>query len=257
MVLEGDVWVVKNGAGEVTARWDESAQIWNYEGEAIQMQIALVGFPNENIQLPAEITQFMPDDPQLHLNNNGVPIPDGTIVDWDIKSVGREGAYVQPTAYTAVRVRGMLHIREFKEGSYYMMLFEIRVTPDKSIMLAKPVLVYDTNIRHTSFRIIPGGDISLVDLDPFSETFNPVEALLDSELIDYVEAMIGNQILLGIRHDYPDSHPNSNINDQLSSLLAFIRAGKMPSQSLLNSLDWSQNFGDDLIVSDYFYVVSP
>ena len=252
IVLEGEVWVVKNGAGEVTARWDESAQAWAYEGEAIQMRIALVGFPNENIQLPEEMTQFMPDDPLKHLNNNGAPIPDGTIVDWDIRRGGGEGGYVQSTAYTAVRVRGMLDIDKQAGDEFhrYLMLFEIRLTPDQSIMLAKPVIVSDTNIRSTSLRILPGGDISLLDLDPFSETFNAVDALLSSELIAYIDAMVGNQILLGIRYNYPESNIRSDLNDQVSSLLAFIRAGEMPSQSLLDGLDWSHFYGDDLVVSD-------
>jgi len=219
-------------------------------GEAIQMQIALVGFPNENIQLPPEMTQFMPDDPLTHLNNNGVPIPDGTIVDWDIKRGGGEGAYLQPTAYTAVRVRGMLQMGEVNVGTYYIMFFEVRITPDQSIMLGKPVIVSDTNIRSTTLRILPGGDISLLDLDPFSETFNSVDALLSSELIEYIESMVGNQILLAIRYNYPDSNMRSSLNDQLSSLLAFIRAGEMPPQSLLDSLDWSHYYGDDFVVSD-------
>ena len=250
MVLEGDVWVVKNGAGEVTARWDESAQAWTYEGEAIQMQIALVGFPNENIQLPPEMTQFMPDDSLKHLNNNGVPIPDGTIVDWDIKRLGHEGRYEQPTAYTAVRIRGV-----FQEGlagvnrvDRYLMVFEIRLSPDQSLMVLRAV--FDSGQGIVSLRTLPGGDISFLDLDPFSETFSPVEGLSGPEIVEYIDAMVGNQILLGIRYNIPDWDPSSRNNEQLQQLLAAIRSGEMPSHSVLDGLDWTGIYGDDLVVRE-------
>jgi len=228
---ENGAWVVKNAAGAVTATWDSAKGEWTYNYENIQRVISIVGNTSlelREINVPSEITDYLPDDPAKHLVNASGLVEDGTMKTFNVEFISTEveGKLIDQIYYVAARIWGVVPWT-YKTCTGSAIFFEVRVTPDKSLYFYK--LLGGKDIF--TYINIPDNNLDLFDA---SNNTKDESGMTEDELIQLLGSneAIGAQVSIPIVIYIPKMPDAQKYDSQAEAIIQALTQRTMPNIDL-------------------------
>jgi hypothetical protein len=239
-VFENGSWLVKNANGKVTATWDATENVWDYNAEALTMISGGASKPVGGINLEAFVepgaTYSVPDAWMTALPENQVDpsplVPLGVINQIDLAlGVGTEYEQHIRMIEIGVDFRGITPLSKSPEVAFdqYVAVFTLSTPDHPDILYTLQIPVPDITDIGPSFDLHPGGvtDSSYgVLVDPANPGAN--SNLNDSELIKVLQdpKTIGRRMVIDVTVPTPEFNTDILASDENQKLIDAMSQGK-------------------------------